>query len=146
MPLLLAEFVLDTGAARRRRQVGGVQPGVDRAVNLLDRDSVEPFVGICVVLQTHPGTEQMAELRHVEVAMKAPPAADFVMVHSQFFLALAEATLDRTATEGNSQQPTQRDALASNRIVLARYAVGQEVFHLASQHVSRHDQAMSPRR
>jgi len=45
----------------------------------------------------------MTELRHIEVPMKTLPATDFVMVHPQFFLALAEATLDRTATEGNSQ-------------------------------------------
>jgi len=34
----------------------------------------------------------MAQLRHVEVPMHASPAADFVVVQAQFFLALAKAT------------------------------------------------------
>ena len=75
IPLLLAQFVLETGAARRRRQVGRVEPDVDRAADLLDRDSVELLVGTGVVFKTHPGTKQMTEPSHVEVAMQAAPAA-----------------------------------------------------------------------
>ena len=48
-----------------------------------------------VVLLTYACTEQMAQLRDVEMSMDATPTAEFVMIQAEFFLSLAKAAFDR---------------------------------------------------
>ena len=47
----------------------------------------------------HAGTEQMAQLRDVQVTMDGTPTADLEVIHAQFVLGLLKATLDRPARE-----------------------------------------------
>ena len=62
--------------------------------DLFHRDPIRLVARRVVVFLTHAGTKQMAQLRHVKVAMYATPAADFVMVQAQFFFPFAKATFD----------------------------------------------------
>ena len=81
----------------------------------------------------------MTELRHIEVAMNATLATDFVVVQTELLLSFSKAAFDRATAECDSEQPTQRDALARDGIAFARYTVGQEVFHFVRQHVASHN-------
>ena len=67
------------------------------------------------------------ELRQVEMAVQATPAADLVMVHPQGVFRHPEAAFHHPATEGHSQQPPQCDA------PLAGHAVGHEVLHFKQE-------------
>ena len=82
---------LSAGKKDVPRQVDRVQPGVHRTADLFDADPIDRGV---VVLLTHAGTEEVAQLSHEEVPPDAPPAANFVVVHAQFFLGLAETVFD----------------------------------------------------
>jgi len=144
--LLLFQFRFEAFSPRAGRQVGRIQPSVHRAVYLFHGNASRLFARRLVVFLTNAGTEQMTELRHVEVTVHATPATNFVVVQAEFFLPFAKAAFDRPAAKGYSQQPTQRDAFARDRISIARRPVGQKVFHFASQYVSSDNQAMPSRR
>ena len=92
---------------------------------------------VCVVeLLTHAGAKQVGQLRQVKVPVQATPAANFVMVQTQFLFGLAKAAFYRPTPKGHTQQPPQRDA------TLPGHTVGQEVFHLVRQNVACYDQAV----
>ena len=88
------EFVFVAFLAILRGHRGCFQPSVDCTANLfhgqpapvtagrniLHGHAASRFLGI--ILQSHPGAEQVTQLCEVEMAVKATPSPDLVMVHS----------------------------------------------------------------
>jgi len=83
--LLLFQFRFEAFSPRAGRQVGRIQPSVHRAVYLFHGNASRLFARRLVVFLTNAGTEQMTELRHVEVTVHATPATNFVVVQAEFF-------------------------------------------------------------
>src|SRR5271165_2051574 len=106
--------------------------------DLFHRQVFQRVVTRCrsLVFLPHPGAKQLAQLRQVEVAVQAMPAASFVMVQTQLLFGLAKTALHGPTLEGHPQQQPQGDA------TLPRDAVGHEVFHLVRQHVACYDQTV----
>ena len=85
----------------------------------------------------NPRTEQVAELRDVEVSVDRAPAADFEVIHAQLVLRSLEALLDRPSCEGHPQHPLQGDVPG------LREAIGDEVLDLVGiTHVASHDEGV----
>lgn len=70
------------------------------------------------------GTEQLADLRQVQVPVDPTPASHLKMVHAQLALGDLETTFNGPATERHPQQPFERDSLAIDR------QVGEKVLDL----------------
>ena len=85
-------------------------------------------------LLTNPRAEQSAENRDVQMPMDAPPAAALEVVPAELFLHFAEAGFHLAAPKRHPQEVAQRPAVSSG------YAVAEEVFRLAGQHVAGDNQ------
>ena len=91
-----------------------LQPGADAATDLFDSQS--PGV-VFVEALTDAAAQQEAETGEVVVSVDAPPAANFEVIHAQFFFADAKLRFDRPASKGDSQQTTQRHSVFSDDAV-----------------------------
>jgi hypothetical protein len=89
-------------------------------------------------LLMHTGTEQLADLREVQVPVDSTPASHLEVVHAQLALGNLKTAFDGPTAERHPQQPFERDRLAID------LQVGQEVLDLTGlENVASDDQGMS---
>ena len=85
----------------------------------------------------HAGTEQLADLREVQVPVDPAPASHLKMVHPQLALGDLEAPFNGPTAERHPQQPFERDSLAID------LQVGKKVLDLAGiENIARDDQGV----
>jgi len=93
------------------------------------------------LLLLHTGTEQLAQLRDVEVAVDSLPAAHLKVVHAQLALGNLETAFNGPARERYPQQPFARDGLPID------HRAGKKVFDLVGmKNIARDDQGVGPPR
>ena len=113
---LSVKFLLETLTTTHGGQVARVQKYVRRAADLLQCYTDGRVGRRRIVLRAHPCTKQVAQRRHEEVTMHAPPASHLPMVKAEFLFAFPENIFNRPPPECHTQQPPYGNAFARDGV------------------------------